>query len=446
LRFKQNIKGLILAVLCMLSLADAAATTVENVRVWQSPERTRVVLDLSKPPQFKYFALENPLRFVVDLQGASNRADFSTVDFNNTAVLRLRGARRNDGRLRLVLDLAAKVRSEVFALPANNTYGHRLVIDFYQEGSNQRKPQVSIVKQVPDKNAKRNIIIALDAGHGGEDPGAAGPGRIKEKHVVLNIAKKIKTKIDAMPGYEARLVRTGDYYIALHKRRQMAREMHADAFISIHADAFHDKRVYGGSVYTLSADGASSATAIFLANQENEADSIGGVPVPEDNMLAGVIWDLSMGATMDSSAILGSFLLDQMAPIGKLHKREVEHAGFAVLKSPDMPSVLLESGFISNPKEARKLASSRYQTSLAKAVAKGIDNYFREYAVEGTLVYWERENAGAVISHKVKRGETLSGLAYRYQSSMSTIKSFNNLKGDSIQIGQVLKIPRKSGR
>lgn len=420
------------------------ATDVESVRVWRSPERTRVVFDLTAAPNFKYFSLDEPSRFVIDLKNTGNKAKFGGVDFRGTIIKGLRGARREDGHLRLVLDLNARAKPEIFALEANNRYGDRLVVDFYDKGAKREASKPSVVKTIPGKDDKRDLIIALDAGHGGEDPGASGPGKIREKKVVLDIAKAMKREIDAIPGYRAKLIRTGDYYIGLKKRRQMARELQADAFISIHADAFHNKKVFGSSVYTLSSDGASSATAKFLANQENEADNIGGVPVPDDDLLAGVIWDLSMQGTMDSSATLGDYLIAALKPITKLHKPMVEHAGFAVLKSPDMPSVLLETGFISNPAEARKLASRGHQKKLARAIAKGISDYFDDYAVEGTLVYWQRVNGAREIAYEIRRGDTLSEVAQRYQVSMATLKSYNGLKNDRIRIGQTIKIPPKN--
>lgn len=439
---------LFVCVCCSLAVIEtAAAATVEGIRVWRSPERTRVVFDLSEPAVFKYFSLDNPSRFVLDLQKSNNKTDFASVDLSDTLIENLRGANREGGELRLVLDLRKKAIPEVFALEANNAYGDRLVVDFYDKAApapEVAKPKPKVIKTIPDKDAKRDIVIALDAGHGGEDPGASGPGRIREKNVVLSISKEIKKRIDKMPGYKAKLIRAGDYYIALKKRRQMARDIHADAFISVHADAFHKKSVYGSSIYTLSADGASSATARFLANQENEADNIGGVPVPDDEMLAGVIWELSMGATMDSSEKLGEHLLQFLKPVGKLHKRDVEHAEFAVLKSPDMPSVLLETGFISNPSEARRLASKSHQKKLAVAVARGVDSYFREYAVEGTLVHWQTTNGYRETIYEIRRGDTLSEVAKRFELSMTTLKSYNGLKNDRIRVGQKIKIPPKS--
>ncbi len=404
------------------------------------------MLDLSAPVTYKYFSLKSPERFVLDIEKINNKVDLSSVDTKDTPLLGIRGGRRADATFRLVLDLSTATSPEVFLLQANEIYGNRLVIDFYDDielggaaAADQERP--SVVKTVPNKDAKRDIIIALDAGHGGEDPGALGPGRIREKKVVLQIAKKLKRRIDALPGYKARLVRTGDYYIALKKRRDIAKGMKADAFVSIHADAFDDKRVWGSSVYTLSADGASSAEARFLAGRENEADSIGGVPVPEDEMLAGVIWELTMGATMDASTELAKKMLEYLKPVAKLHKSTVEHAGFAVLKSPDIPSVLLETGFISNPREAKKLASSSHQDKLAKAVVKGIQAYFNEYALEGTLIYWQKNNAQVERTYKIRSGDTLSGVAARHSVSLAELKSHNGLRSDTIRVGQILKIP-----
>ncbi|NNL56308.1 MAG: AMIN domain-containing protein, partial [Pseudomonadales bacterium] len=349
----------------MAPLPGRAASQLEAVRVWQAPDHTRVVLDLSAPTKYKVFTLSRPDRVVIDLNATKNKADLAGVDLRDSPLEALRGAARSDGRYRLVLDLREKLQPNAFALAANSQYSDRLVIDL----ANADAPPRSVVKSQEREQGKRDIVVAIDPGHGGEDPGASGPRRVREKSVVLSIAREIKNLLDAQPGYRAVLVRSGDYYIGLRKRRDLARKQQADLFISIHADAFKDKKVSGSSVYTLSQRGASSASARFLAEAENNADRIGGVELSgKDDLLASVLLDLSMTATLDASARVAREILNQLEDVVKLHKRTVEHAGFAVLKSPDIPSVLIETGFISNPREAKRLSSRAHQKELASAI------------------------------------------------------------------------------
>ncbi|MDA8694285.1 N-acetylmuramoyl-L-alanine amidase [Pseudomonadales bacterium] len=441
---------LLTTLLAVLSASQVWATDVEGVRVWRAPDHTRVVLDLSDAATFKHFTLNNPERVVVDIQSAKLKAKLKKLDLSRSPIKKIRAAKRNKNDLRLVFDLSEKVEPNTFLLSANQQYGDRLVIDLYD-----RKAKPTAVKTASNNNGKRDIIVAIDAGHGGEDPGALGPRKTHEKVVVLSIAREAKRLLDQKPGYRGVLVRDGDYYVGLGKRREIARKKQADLFISIHADAFTDKSVSGGSVYTLSQRGASSASAKFLAESENSTDLIGGVALSDkDDVLASVLLDLSMTAKLDHSVLVGKEILREMKGVTKLHKNTVEHAGFAVLKTPDIPSVLVETGFISNPKEARRLVSSSHQKKLAGAIVRGTTAFFNKHAVEGTMVYWlnhggnqslaASSSAGSRKTYKIKSGDTLSELANRFSVSLSDLRRYNSLANDRILVGQVLRIPPRS--
>lgn len=442
---------LLVAVFSLLLHSFAWAADIEGVRLWRAPDHTRLVLDLSDNVEYKYFTLDNPERVVVDIKRASLSASLKQLEYANSPIKNIRAATRNGSDIRLVLDLQEKVKPNAFLLSASAQYGNRLVIDLHDSSAAK-----TVVKTAPKNNGRRDIVVAIDAGHGGEDPGAIGPRKVREKAVVLAIAREAKKLFDRKRGYKAVLIRDGDYYVGLSKRRALARKHQADFFISIHADAFKDKKVSGGSVYTLSQRGASSASARFLAESENRADQIGGVDLSDkDDVLASVLLDLSMTATLDSSVKAGKAILGQMKSATHLHKRTVEHAGFAVLKSPDIPSVLIETGFISNPKEARRLATSAHQKKLARAIFDGTVAYFGKYAVEGTYVYWQNHGGGAgqggatasargELTYKIRSGDTLSELAGRFSVSQSELRRYNKLKSDRIRVGQVLKIPPRS--
>jgi len=295
----------------------------------------------------------------------------------------------------------------------------------------------------PRMASGRDILIAIDAGHGGDDPGALGPRRVREKDVVLAIARELAGRVNQQPGYRAMLVRKGDYFIPLRKRRDIARAAGADLFVSIHADAFTHSRARGSSVYALSPRGATSVSAAFLAERENGADLIGNVNLGEkDDMLAGVLTDLSMTATMDASLGVGARVLGAVGRVSILHKKRVEQAGFAVLKSPDMPSILVETGFISNPTEAERLNTRAYQQRMAKAIFEGLGNYFLNTPPPDTRVAALVRSGARPSEYVIARGDTLSGIAERYRVSVSEIVRTNRLGGaGGIQAGQRILIP-----
>ena len=418
----------------------SAATDINSLRLWRAPDHTRLVFDIQGSIDHHVFSLDNPRRLVIDISNSRYSASTDNLDLTNTPIAGIRIAKRNNTDTRFVLDLKSEVSANNFTLNANEQYSNRLVIDLYDK----KRPQSRSVKEVVEQS-NRKIVIAIDAGHGGEDPGALGPSRIREKNVVLKIAQHVDNLFDKDPNYQGILVRAGDYYLAHRKRTQIARENSADFFISIHADAFTDPRANGASVYALSNKGATSETARFLATRENRADLIGGASAlnigNRDDMLAGVLIDLSMTATMSSSLEAGQYVLKNMGTIARLHKKKVEQAGFLVLKSPDIPSLLIETGFISNPKEARQLSSHSYQKKMAAAIYRGLDQYYRDNPPEGTRLASHAKIEP--ITYMVSRGDTLSEIAVRYNTSVSRILRYNKMSSSTIRVGQEILIPAR---
>ncbi|MGP9824375.1 N-acetylmuramoyl-L-alanine amidase [Ectopseudomonas khazarica] len=457
--------GVLLAALAAEALA---ASDVRGVRLWRAPDNTRLVFDLSGPVQHSVFTLAAPDRIVIDVSGAKLATNLDQLSLANTPITGVRSAQRGADDLRVVIDLSAPVTPKSFSLAPNQQYGHRLVVDLFDQGSAPPSTQTPNVantsppvpvtptqpppKLTPVPGGKRDIVIAIDAGHGGEDPGALSPVKGQyEKHVTLAIAKELQRQVNAEKGFRAELVRTGDYFIPLRKRTEIARKKGADLFVSIHADAAPRSSAFGASVYALSERGATSETARWLADAENQSDLIGGAGNvsldDKDKMLAGVLLDLSMTASLSSSLNVGQKVLSNMGSITPLHKRRVEQAGFMVLKSPDIPSILVETGFISNPNEAKKLHSASHQQALARSITSGVKQFFHENPPPGTYVAWLRD-AGKIASgpreHVVSRGESLALIAQRYQISLATLRSTNKLKGDVIKVGQKLQIPATS--
>ncbi|MCB1675068.1 MAG: N-acetylmuramoyl-L-alanine amidase, partial [Halioglobus sp.] len=405
---------------------------------WRAPDHTRIVFDLTGPAEHRLIVLENPGRIVLDIERTSLRAAVDGLPLDDTPVTRIRWGIREGSNLRVVLDMAAAVEPRSFALKANAQAGDRLVLDLYDKSVQRVAAAKKSVRQAAD--ARRDIIIAIDAGHGGEDPGALGPRRLREKDVVLAIAKEVAALFAADPGFKPTLIRTGDYYVSLRGRRDLARQHQADLFVSIHADAFRRKEAHGASVYALSTRGATSTAASYLAQRENAADLVGGVSLSDkDDVLAGVLADLSMTSTLDASLKVGDTVLRRVDSVAKLHKRQVEQAGFAVLKSPDIPSILVETGFISNPGESQKLATRSYQQRMARAIHAGIRDWFMAHPPSGTLIAWQRQSGGQ--QYTIARGDTLSGIAQRFNVRLSDLKSHNGIRDSRILVGQTLRIP-----
>ncbi|MDG1389528.1 MAG: N-acetylmuramoyl-L-alanine amidase [Halioglobus sp.] len=420
-----------------LTATTAIAGDVHEVRLWRAPDHTRVVFDLTGPAEHKIFVLQNPTRIVLDVEDTRLKTNLSDLTLTDTPIRQVRSAARDGDDLRIVMDMSASVDPRSFSLKANQQAGDRLVVDLYDKTATAAKPAV---RKTATQDSKRNIIIAIDAGHGGEDPGALGPGRRREKDVVLAIAREVNALFKADVGFTPTLIRSGDYYVSLKGRRDLARKRQADLFVSIHADAFKRKEANGASVYALSTRGATSTAARYLAQRENAADLVGGVSLSDkDDMLAGVLADLSMTSTLDTSLQVGAQVLRNVDNVARLHKKNVEQAGFAVLKSPDIPSILVETGFISNPTEAKRLATSSYQKKMARAIHSGIKSYLLAHPPSGTLVAWNKAQGGT--QYTIARGDTLSGIAQRFNVSLSTLKSTNGISGSTIRIGQKLTIP-----
>ena len=438
-----------IGLVCLMALpAPAAAVDVKNIRIWPAPDHTRVVLDIDRPVEYALFVLRDPDRVVVDLRDARLAKRVPGARPGDRLLARIRAAQRKraerqarDGTrndLRVVLDMKQRVRPKSFLLKPNRKYGHRLVIDVYPAGgeATETTPPKRVAGGAPE--GRRKVVVAVDAGHGGEDPGAITRSGIREKNVVLAIARALKRRIDRTPGMKAVLIRNGDYYVGLRRRTEIARRRGADLFVSIHADSFRDPRVSGSSVYVLSRRGASSEAARWLAQQENASDFVGGVSIDDkDDLLASVLVDLQQTATLSASAEVGGQVLGSLGRIGRRHKRRIEQAGFLVLKSPDIPSILIETGFLTNPTDAKRLSNSKHQEQVARAILDGILRYFDRNPPAGTTF-------AAARRHTIARGDTLSEIAVKYRVSVARLRAANRIDGSFIRVGDVLRIPGHS--
>ena len=395
----------------------ASVSADMQTRVWPSDEYTRLTIESNNYLKNDQAILKNPDRVVIDLKDTiinNNLRELSNNNFNkNTSISGIRVGLFDPKTVRIVIDLRQESKIKIFSLKPIQSYGHRLVVDVYHEEDEiahllkqlQNKPsKIDNIEEKPiiadakpeavdqkdqqeplldDKQQSsstplQKIIVAIDAGHGGEDPGARGAAGTKEKDITLEISKKLKQAIDKEPNMQGVLIRDGDYFIPLAKRVAKARKLQADLFISIHADAFTKKSVKGSSVFALSDRGASSAFAKFIANKENESDLVGGISIDDKHpVLAQTLLDLSQSATINDSMKLGRYVLDEVGQVNTLHKKYVEQAGFAVLKAPDIPSILVETAFISNPKEEKSLKSESFQIKFAESVVKGIKLYLK---------------------------------------------------------------------
>ncbi len=428
-------------ILLLLLQADAWSGQVQNLRVWAGPDSTRAVLDLDGRVDYRLFTLDNPSRVVVDISNVDPATAFSFNPEHSGVISGVRHGVRNGSDLRVVFDLDAKARPQSFLLEPAGDHGHRLVIDLYPENAASPGERVKQVVRSAASNGERDMIVAIDAGHGGEDPGAVGPGGTFEKEITLALARKLTERINNAPGMRAVMIRTGDYYIPLAERYNRARQARADLFLSIHADAFRDFRVRGSSVYVLSRSGASSEAARLLAKSENKADLVGGVKLDRgDDVLSSVLLDLSQSAALEYSNSAAESILDQLGSVGRRHRNRVERANFVVLRSPDVPSVLIEVGFISNPQDEQKLNTAGHRRQVALAITDGVERHFRQTAPQGT---WFANNRNP-SRHVVQRGDSLGKIAQKYQVSVSRLRQANNLNGDVIHPGAELVIPTGS--
>ncbi|WDE14438.1 N-acetylmuramoyl-L-alanine amidase [Thalassomonas haliotis] len=426
---------LILFTLC-LSIQAHAANSIKGLRVWPAPESTRIVFDLSKKPDYKYFSLSSPQRLVIDFYDSKSLIAFKNIIKDDRRITKIRTSKpKNTQSTRVVLELADNYQVTVFPLAPTGQYGSRLVVDLHD------KKNVSKAAKNNNTGTKRDIVIAIVAGHGGEDPGSIGFRGSYEKRVTLKIAKKLAALINNHRGMKAVMIRQGDYYVTHDRKPKLARKHKADLFISIHADAYTTPQPSGASVLVQSSRRANSEFARLIANRQKESELLGGagetIKKTNDNNLAITLADMKKEHTMKSSYEFATHVLKQLKKITKLHKKKPEGLSLAVLKAPDIPSVLIETGFISNPNDEKNLNSAAHQQKLAKAIYTAVDNYFSRNPLEGALL-----TANKVIEHKITRGESLSVVAHRYKVSVGHLKKINNLTSNTIRIGQTLKIPQ----
>jgi N-acetylmuramoyl-L-alanine amidase len=426
--------GVALALFAVVRVS--AAATVDGIRLWSGPEGTRAVFELSAPIEHRVFSLSDPERVVIDLPD-TDADDSLVLPEPRGIVTAVRTGARPGGELRVVLELNAPARPKTFLLAPNAPYGHRLVIDLPDNAA------APVIRRAPTDALGRDVVIAVDAGHGGEDPGASGRAGLREKDAVLAIARRLAAQIDGAPGMRAMLTRNGDYFVPLRKRMELAHQAAADFFVSIHADSYRATDAKGATVYVLSEKGASDEQSLLLAQRENASDLIGGVSLADkDQLLARVLLDLSQSAALSASTAAGQRLIRRMSGVTPMRRVEVQQAPFLVLKSPDIPSVLVETAYISNPREEASLRSSSYQTELAAALRQGIVDYFTANPPRDS--YFARASSAGSrepVRHVIARGETLSGIADRYRVSSASIRRANRLKDDMLRAGQVLTIP-----
>ncbi|MDF1581693.1 MAG: N-acetylmuramoyl-L-alanine amidase [Methyloprofundus sp.] len=442
-------KFIILCLLLILniSVVFAAQTKVQKLRIQSTNENTRLVFDVSSIPEYQIFQLKNPERLVIDFNDTYLEKSLAQPPKNHPILASLRTGHRNKKDLRVVIDLQSKVAPKSFILKANNKYGPRLVIDLPVKSTKPlaKKQAIKASKVVKtDLGKVKLFVVAVDAGHGGKDPGARGTHGTLEKQVVFEIAQKLTSLINKQPGMKAVMVRKGDYFVPLRERIKIARKANADLFVSIHADAFNNSDVTGASVFTLSRRGATSVAARWLADHENAADLVGGISLDDkDDVLASVLLDLSQTAAQDISQLVAKEVLNNFGRIGELHSDTVQKAGFMVLKSPDIPSILVETAFISNPQEERRLKSGTYQLKMAQAIQQGIVSYAKNHNVAlATSLNKPEHNSPEAPVHKISRGETLLGIALKYGVTLDQLKQANMLvSSNSIKVGQILSIP-----
>lgn len=464
--------GLLIGLLFASLLTVATAAEVRGVQVTQDGGQTLVQLRLSQQPRFQVFSLSSPHRLVVDIEGGRIAPSALPLPREAGPVRQVRFARQANGVLRVVLDLDRALEHGSQLRPGDGA-GVQMLISLRQPGSPAAaapppaaaRPAAATaapapapaaaprspapVRSLPAGASGRDLVIVVDAGHGGKDPGAIGPSGIREKDITLAISRRIVALLDEEPGMRGQLTRSGDYFVVLRDRMERARSAQADFFLSIHADAINNRQVRGSSVYALSTKGATDEAARRLAARENAADLIGGVQLAnKERTLASVLMDLSQRAAISTSIEAGDVILGELSGVGPLLRTSVQQAPFLVLKSPDVPSLLIETAFISNPQDERNLTTAQYQDRIARAVVAGVRRYFYDNPPPGTLVASLGERGAGPrqpVEHVIRRGETLSAVASRYNVSVRQIRTENNLRGDRVVVGQVLRIPSAQG-
>ncbi|MBK5969548.1 MULTISPECIES: N-acetylmuramoyl-L-alanine amidase [Thiorhodovibrio] len=440
----------------LLSLSSSASPRVEllGARLSSQDEMTRLVLDTSGPVvEHNIFTLDSPDRLVLDLAGIGLAGSLRQPTASNPLLARIRSGERPGESLRIVLDLKRKVRVKSFCLQPDGRHGYRLVVDLTPKSELEARQDALAaasrdlsdhpsVKQRSVKLKARDVVIAIDAGHGGKDPGAIGAHGTREKDVTLSIARNLARLVDKEPGMRAAMIRDSDRFVILGERIRIARKHRADLFVSIHADAFRDRSVRGSSVFTLSERGATSEAAKWLAKKENEVDLLAGIDLGKSNQeVAGVLMNMTQNMTMEHSLLAAKPVLEQLGHLGKMHQSRIQSAGFAVLKAPDIPSMLVETAFISNPEEEKRLRTPGFQQKVAEAILSGIKHYFNSHPPPQTLFAMKNGGRSNVVRHIIEPGDTLLDIARDYQVSLPSLRSLNQLNGDHIRVGQVLQIP-----
>ena len=429
----------LLPVLLLIFSAFVNAAEVKDIRVAQQSGVTRLVFELNAEAQHRMFTLSKPDRVVLDISDS----DISQAIVNNLAalsssvLLRVRYAKRDNG-VRFVLDLNQQVKAKTTELSAAGDYGPRIMVEL-----EYGKPKTAtVVKSLASiSNAKRDVVVVIDPGHGGKDPGALGQYNVREKDIVLSIGKELARRLNALQGVKAVLTRSTDEYLQLRDRSRIAREANADLLISIHADAFTKASARGASVWALSLGGKTSEMGRWLAQQEQSADLVGGISLDDkDQLLAEVLLDMSMNSTIQMSLDIGAQVLGEMKGVAVLHKDTVQQAGFVVLKSPDIPSILIETGFVSNKTEAKNLSSGTYRRRLANSIAKGVEDFFTKNPPDDSYIAW-RQKQKSGYTYTVSKGDTLSEIARKNGVSLGALRAANTLKNDVIWVGQKLSIP-----
>lgn len=456
----KNIKQIIiritlfsLIVSCLFSFS-ASANILKGVRVWPAPDETRVVIDLDEESHYSYFSLSNPQRLVVDILETSNKVKLPINTGKSPVLKKIRFSSPKDTKsLRLVFDLTQELTTEIFKLAPtpNGEYGHRLVIDIEHPNKtsniqvNDNDSAVgsssTVSRDASQYIGKEDVVVAIDAGHGGEDPGSVGPGGRYEKNATLAISKKLADQLNSVPGVKAILTRRGDYFVQLNKRSDIARKNKAHLLVSIHADAFGSPKPRGASVFVLNTRRANTEISKWVENHERQSELLGGAGQVlaknnSDPNVSQTLLDLQFSHSQKEGYKLAQDILSEMGKVAYLHKKEPVNASLAVLKSPDIPSVLVETGFISNPTEEKLLFNSRHQDKLASSMTKAIVQYFDENPPEGTLFAARK----STTKHVVKSGESLSLIANRYGTSVDRLLETNKLKSTTLRVGQTLLI------
>ncbi|SBS33128.1 N-acetylmuramoyl-L-alanine amidase AmiC precursor [Marinomonas aquimarina] len=430
----------LLPVLFLALSAVAQAAQVKDIRVAQQPGATRLVFELDSSVSHRMFPLSNPDRIVLDVSNTDISQDVvnGLSALSSDVLMRVRYAKRENG-MRFVLDLNKKVKAKTSELGAAGEYGPRILVELEYGTQNNTAAVVKSLASISDE--KRDVVVVIDPGHGGKDPGALGQYKVREKDIVLSIGRELAKRLNAIQGIKAVLTRSTDEYLQLRDRSRIAREANADLMISIHADAFTKPSARGASVWALSLSGKTSEMGRWLAQQEQAADLVGGISLDDkDQLLAEVLLDMSMNSTIQMSLDIGNKVLREMKGVAVLHKNSVQQAGFVVLKSPDIPSILVETGFVSNKTEAKNLSSLTYRRKLAASIANGVEDFFFSNPPDGTYIAWRKNQTGG-YTYTVSKGDTLSEIARRNGVSLDSLRSANTLRNDVIWVGQKLSIP-----